>query len=635
MQIYKVLLIGSALALTACSDDDDDNEPETPEPTFMVSDSFEVTLSGAQEVPMNMSDNMATATIEIDENLGLMRASVDTSDLENVTGVHIHDGDIGRNGEVAFAFEAGSDGMYTLAETEVTSELISDLKDGDWYVNVHTDEFEDGEVRGQIVSDDMAVVTFKLSGDQEVPAADTMADGYGYAMVSTATYDLDLVLYTDGIDDASAAHIHTGRVGNNGDVLVALEQSADDDTMWMTPDGTMIDEETLGVLVSGGHYVNVHSPDYPDSEVRGQILTDNYELATFPLNGMQEVPAVTTDAYGSGYALVNTDDYSLELTVVTEGVDDATAAHVHTGRVGMNGEVMIMLQQSGDDPGKWMTAEGIKVDDETFNVLASGGHYVNVHTADNADGELRGQILTDNLAMTTFMLSGSQEVPAVTTEAMGHGYALVNMSDYSLDLVIDTDGVDDATAAHIHTGRIGMNGDVLVALEQSEDDMGMWMVPDGTMIDAETFEVLASGGHYVNVHTPANPDGELRGQILTDNYTLITFPLSGDQQPVPVTTTAMGDGYALVNTDDYSLELQVLTSGVEDATAAHIHTGAVGVNGEVLLGLEQDADDMNRWMAPEGAMLDADIFGVLATGGHYVNVHTPAFPDGEIRGQIQ
>ena len=147
--------------------------------------------------------------------------------------------------------------------------------------------------------------------------------------------------------------------------------------------------------------------------------------------------------------------------------------------------------------------------------------------------------------------------------------------------------------------------------------------------------MLASGGHYVNVHTPAHTSGELRGQILTDNYTLVAFPLSGEQEVPAVTTTAMGSGYALVNRNDFALELQVLTSGVEDATMAHIHTGFAGENGPVLLGLEQSQSDVNRWMAPADAALTAEIFALLASGGHYVNVHTPANPSGELRGQIQ
>ena len=67
--------------------------------------------------------------------------------------------------------------------------------------------------------------------------------------------------------------------------------------------------------------------------------------------------------------------------------------------------------------------------------------------------------------------------------------------------------------AHIHTGDAGSNGPVLLALAQPEGVTDTWMTPSGAQITAEIFAVLAGGGHYVNVHTPANPSGEIRGQI--------------------------------------------------------------------------------------------------------------------------
>ncbi|TMP64381.1 CHRD domain-containing protein, partial [Pseudoalteromonas sp. S1649] len=121
-----------------------------------------------------------------------------------------------------------------------------------------------------------------------------------------------------------------------------------------------------------------------------------------------------------------------------------------------------------------------------------------------------------------------------------------------------------------------------------------------------------------NVHTPANTGGEIRGQILTDNYQLVTFPLSGMQEVPAVDTMASGSGYALVNMDNYHLELRALTEGVSDATAAHIHTGRIGTNGDVLAALEQSSDNMNLWQTPENTMINADIFAVRATRGLFV-----------------
>ncbi|MCF6436654.1 CHRD domain-containing protein [Pseudoalteromonas sp. MMG022] len=635
----KFIVSASLLLLVACSDSDDDNTvtqptPPTPTPEFSATKTFELTLSGKQEVPMNTSMQTATATVELDENLMQFRATLDYSDVEGFSAAHIHDGDLGENGDVAFAFEATSETLASIEITDLTESLMADMLDGDWYINLHTQTFPGGELRAQIVPDTTSIITFELNGSQQVPMNQSSAMGDGYASYDSTDGELYLRVVTSGVDDATAAHIHTGRIGANGDVLVVLEQDDEIMTDWVTPEGTMIDEATLNVLLSGGHYVNVHTPAMPDGEIRGQILTDNYAVATFGLSGKQEVPAVDTMASGDGYALVNTDDYSVELRVVTSGVVDATAAHIHTGRIGTNGDVLVALEQSNDDMNVWMTPQNTMIDADIFAILASGGHYVNVHTPAVPSGELRGQILTDNFALATFNLSGAQEVPAVSTTASGDGYALVNTHDYGVELRVVTSGVADATAAHIHTGRIGANGDVLVALEQSADDMNVWMTPQNTMIDADIFTILASGGHYVNVHTPAEPSGELRGQILTDNFALATFKLSGAQEVPAVSTAALGDGYALVNTHDYGVELRVVTSGVADATAAHIHTGRIGTNGDVLVALEQSTDDMNVWMTPQNTMIDADTFAILASGGHYVNVHTPAVPSGEIRGQI-
>ena len=306
MKLVNVITATSLLLVGGCLDDDDDDvqQPPTPPPTFSASQTFEVTLSGKQQVPNNGSAQTAMATVEVDETLRQIRASVDLSGIDNITGVHIHDGDLGRNGDVAFQLTAGSNGTYTLGETDVSATLIDDLKDGDWYLNVHTDAYPDGEIRGQIVDDGTVIVTFPLSGSQEVPAVDTDAMGYAYASVDTSDYSVDMVVYTEGVDDATAAHIHTGRLGNNGDVLAALEADSEAG-VWVAPEGLAIDEATFNVLASGGHYVNVHTPANESGELRGQILTDNFALVTFGLNGEQEVPAVTTMAMGDGYAFTN------------------------------------------------------------------------------------------------------------------------------------------------------------------------------------------------------------------------------------------------------------------------------------------------------------------------------------------
>lgn len=631
--LKRLISFAMVVMIAACSSSDDDPIEEQP-PQFSASHTFEVTLNGHQQVPMTSSSAMAMATVELDQTLMLMKASMNVENIEGFSAAHIHQGGIGLNGDVAFAFSAASSNVYEVAETSVTETQIADLLAGQWYINVHTDMYPDGEVRGQIVDDETSIITFKLNGQQEVPAVDTDAMGYGYATYHATTMELVVRAVTMDLDDATAAHIHTGNVGMNGGVLVGLMQNTAAMNTWETPEDTMIDADTLATFMAGGHYVNIHTSTVESGELRGQILMDNFALVTFKLSGQQEVPAVDTTAWGDGYALVNMDDYSLWLNVVTSGVEDATAAHIHIGEFGENGGVLAALEQSMDDNNVWMTPDNTMIDEDIFATLAAGGHYVNVHTPEFASGELRGQILMDNYTLATFALSGKQEVPMVSTDAWGSGYALVNKTDMTLDVKVLTDGLTDATMAHIHTGRVGMNGDVLVALEQSMDDDNMWMTSEPAMVDMATYEVLASGGHYVNVHSSTNPSGELRGQILMANHALMTFALDGEQEVPAVTTDAMGSGYALVDMDTMALEVAVVTSGVSDATMAHIHTGRIGANGGVLVALEQSMDDDNVWMTPANTMIDTATYMTLKSGGHYVNVHTPAVESGELRGQI-
>lgn len=632
-----ILTLFSTL-LVACSDSDDvtSNNSTPPQPPAFTADiAIGVGASGEQQVPRVDSSQSAGAIVEIDEDLLKIRSNLDISGIANVEAAHIHEGYVGENGAVLFAFAAGDDDdTLTLEPTDITSAQLDTLLDGGWYINVHTADFPNGEVRAQILTTDFSLLTFRLDSSQEVPAVRSSASGSAYATYNSETMDLKLTAVTNGVEDATMAHIHTGRIGENGGVLVALEQSADDPDVWMTPPDTMLLPATVDVLLSGGHYVNVHTPANPGGELRGQILTDNLVPVTFGLAGAQEVPAVNTTASGSGYALVNTDDFALELKVVTTGVEDATMAHIHTGRVGRNGGVLLALEQDATDSNVWAAPTSATLNEEIFAVLASGGHYVNVHTPANPSGELRGQITLDDFTVATFGLTGEQEVPAVNTDAEGDGYALINTETFDLELTVLTEGVDDATMAHIHTGRVGNNGGVLVALEQSMEEIGRWSTPADLAVDADILAVLLSGGHYVNVHTPANPGGELRGQILNDALALATFGLSGNQEVPAVSTSASGNGYALVNVDTFDLELTVVSEGVDDATMAHIHTGRVGENGPVLVGLEQSAQDPGRWSTPAGTAINADILAILVSGGHYVNVHTPANASGELRGQI-
>jgi len=105
------------------------------------------------------------------------------------------------------------------------------------------------------------------------------------------------------------------------------------------------------------------------------------------LSGSQEIPPVITSATGSGTITVA--DKAVSGSVTTTGVV-GVAAHIHQGAAGQNGPVIIPLTKTGDNV--WSVPAGAQLTDEQNAAFKAGNLYVNVHSAANKAGEIRGQL---------------------------------------------------------------------------------------------------------------------------------------------------------------------------------------------------------------------------------------------------
>jgi hypothetical protein len=112
-------------------------------------------------------------------------------------------------------------------------------------------------------------------------------------------------------------------------------------------------------------------------------------------------------------------------------------------------------------------------------------------------------------ASTGMALSGSQEVPAVNTQASGVSTIAV-IGDKTVTGSVKTTGIT-GTAAHIHMAASGQNGPVIIPLVKSGDDT--WSVPGTTVLSSSQFDAYRAGNLYVNVHSAAHPGGEIRAQL--------------------------------------------------------------------------------------------------------------------------
>jgi hypothetical protein len=141
--VLRAIVVGTVLAATlaACGQ---------LRPSRKV-DIFEATLSGAQEVPPASTSATGTAEVSLNNNTNLITWKVTYMGLTAPpTGAHIHGPAApGQNAGVVVPFtHVGA--QPVVGQATLTPQQVNDLAAGLWYVNIHTPNFPNGEIRGQL-----------------------------------------------------------------------------------------------------------------------------------------------------------------------------------------------------------------------------------------------------------------------------------------------------------------------------------------------------------------------------------------------------------------------------------------------------------------------------------------------------
>lgn len=124
------------------------------------------------------------------------------------------------------------------------------------------------------------------------------------------------------------------------------------------------------------------------------------------LLGENQVPPVETDAAGLAVFDLDADAGRLDFQVYVANVEDAVESHIHKGPPNFNGNAVVYLLQPQEEPisGTGLLASGTVTEADLFGVLGLEGFaslveslhaenlYVNVHTEQHPEGEIRGQI---------------------------------------------------------------------------------------------------------------------------------------------------------------------------------------------------------------------------------------------------
>jgi CHRD domain len=249
------------------------------------------------------------------------------------------------------------------------------------------------------------------------------------------------------------------------------------------------------------------------------------------------------------------------------------------------------------------------------------------------------------------VLTGSQEVPANTNPGFGNATVTFNDARTHVNVTITVANLGSPiNNFHIHEAAAGSNGPVRVDL------IGLGgTFANGTMTglfpvaaDVAARMLANPQNFYVNVHTVALPGGAVRGQLAYTSGGTITYAadLRTSNEVPPANSSAYGSAFVTFDLTNRTIAWDVATSGIANPTLSHIHRGAAGVNGPVIINFATSAAAIpNGRTSGSGTiasvqsanLTDADLTALAnanGAAGYYVNVHSQAFPGGEVRGQL-
>jgi hypothetical protein len=450
----------------------------------------------------------------------------------------------------------------------------------------------------------------------------------------------------------TAAHFHAASRGAIGSPVVTI-------TPWLKGNSISalwapLAKTTVDSLLRGEFYVNIHTAANPNGEIRGQVELERDLQFVADIKGTDESPAVVTGAQGRGYFQLSADDSTLSAWVVygQPGVSEAdtiTMAHFHVGSPGVNGPVGIDL--TGDTAAGMIAAKKSLVSPmngitsaDFLDSLKSGKVYINFHSRKHGGGLMRGQLLPRHDRAFPIKLTGS------ATGIAGKGLAIVWITPDNGNLMLRasfTGLTGPVTAAHFHKGNA-----IVVPIDSADISAGGIMadIPLDSVATAgfssRTFiDDLVSGAIYLNVHTTANPGGEISGTAILPSRIGSAFRLEGSQETPAVVTKAFGAGLASMDKDSTNLRFFVVADSLDSVfTLAHFHKQVAGTAGGVVLdiapNLTMNTDKMTGlygsgvWTSRSSTPFTKPLASAMLADSLYINIHTARNPAGAIRGQV-
>lgn len=356
------------------------------------------------------------------------------------------------------------------------------------------------------------VYTVDLASRAVVAGSDELDTGTATVTHNVTAGEIEATATLDGVT-AESITIRGGFAGQTGDELFALSPGGSPDDWQLA--ATPVTDDIVQRIEAGSLYVIVGTATHPDGALRGQILADGITVDQIELSAEQ----VTGDSRSPGTATVwmTFDDADGVVTVhlVSRDVPDIDNVTLRDAAAGDDGPVLEIMAQDSANLEHWVLDTSM-TSPKLDAARSSGTLYVEATTPAEPSGAIRGQLVPDGMELVVTELTGAAVVmPKISRKpANTMGRVMTTIKGDTLTSHVNLYQVPNADGVRLRRAPAGQNGPMVASFEQDINDPTQWSLLDHP-IDTALMAALDNRSLYVDVSTPGEPEGAVRGQIET------------------------------------------------------------------------------------------------------------------------
>ncbi len=506
-------------------------------PDFTSNVLISAVLKAENVVPAAQNDVKGIAGIFVNEKRDELVFNLYLNEAAgNLTDVRIREGDEESNGPVIFNLTdeiAGKKINTTI--TNFPKSVITNLLLGNYYIEISTNNLMGVAARGQLrLETPDAYYGFADASKILNGQSDSKAEGIISTNYTHEIKEFEVNFFASGLKSPiTGAFLYAGdETTTDSTVVVDLTPYVTNNRIFAILDATNFFEE----LQSENLYLKLHTEDFPLGEIRTQLEYTDLMLMDGWISGDQQVPDAT-DVGIEGFTvfLLSPDFRFMRYYVLVDYEDDAMINRVTIHNAQLGETSIPIYNLSFLTPERVFIGEIAEASIATFaGIMLRGAAYIRIKSENPADEDRsRGQVYRIARDGRLFTFCSGQVSPDIATNADGGGLVAIDRKlSHSHVVFSNYDLSSDPTAVTLHAGQVGEDGPELVDLtdvsNNSFTDYFWHESTNTTPFNKAISDEIKRNNSYFKISTETYPEGEIRGQVLSQLNCTNRFNESAD-----------------------------------------------------------------------------------------------------------